>query len=199
MRLESRTRLPRNHPGVSPLQPFPSPADPALLAPPLLFLGLPLRAFLFRFVFSLLDFSLDSFFFLGRIFLRKRLIIFFNEPLELLSVDGHYFVSPHFGGLDLSLAIELLLDFALDVGVIALLLVVRPIVLSHNPCQRPHLLLRKSTIRVGREVWQRPGGLAGLRRIRLRRKSPDSFIRRDGRWGCGRRSRRLILLAESGH
>src|ERR1700730_7194875 len=210
MRLESRTRLGRNHPGVSPIRQFASyqpkvvglrhiADELAVLFPRLLFLGLPIRAFFFRFVFSLLDFSLDSFFFLGCICFRKRLIIFFNDPLELLSVDGHYFVSPQFGGLDLSLAVELLLDFALDVGVIALLLVIRPIVLSHHPCQCPHLLLRKSTISVGREVWQRPCRLEGLRPLRGRRRSPDSFIRRDGRWGCGRRSRRLILLAENGH
>src|SRR6267143_1997316 len=210
MRLESRTRLARNHPGVSPIQQLASyqpkvvgfrhiADELADLFPLLLFLGLPLRAFFLRFVLSLLDFSLDAFFFLVRIFFRKRLIILFNEPLELLAVEGHYFVSPHFGGLDLSLAIELFLDFALDVGVIALLLVVGPIVLSHNPCQCPHLLLRKSPIGVGREVWQRPCGLAGLRPIGSRRRSPASFIRRGGRWGCGRRSRRLILLAESGH
>src|ERR1700732_3679805 len=186
MRLESRTRLARNHPGVSPIQQFASYqpkvvgfrhiADELAVAFPLpLLLSLPLRAFFFRFVFSLLQVSLDSFLFLGRISSRKRLVIFFNEPLELLPVDGHYFVSPHVGGLDLSPAIELVLDFALDVGVIALLLVVRPKVLSHNPCQRPHLLLGKSAMGVGREVWQRRCWLAGLRPISLRRRSPDGF------------------------
>src|ERR1700736_4665214 len=193
MRFESRTRLGCNHPGVAPIQQFASyqpkvvrfrhiADELAVLFPLLLFLGPPLRAFFFRFVFSLLDFSLDSFFFLGRICFRKRLIIFFNEPLELLSVDGHYFVSPHFGGLDLSLAIELIPDFALDVDVTALPLVVRPVVLSHNPYQCSHLLLRKSAVSVGREIWQTPCGLAGLRPIRWRRGSPDSFIRRGGRW-----------------
>src|SRR3977135_2932492 len=113
MRLESRTRFARNHPGVSPIQQFASyqpkvvgfrhiANELAVLFPLLLFHGLPLRAYFFRFILSLLYLSLDSFFFLGRIFSRKRLIIFFNKPLELLSVDGHYFVSAYFGGLDLS-------------------------------------------------------------------------------------------------
>jgi hypothetical protein len=93
MRLESRTRLARNHPGVAPIQQFASyqpkvvrfrhiADELAVLCPRLLFLGLPLHAFFLRFVFSLLDFSLDSFFFLGRIFFRKRLIIFFGSAQE---------------------------------------------------------------------------------------------------------------------
>ena len=149
--MELRARLAINHPGVASVQNLAAHqaevvgvghfADElAPLLPGLLFFRLPLLLLAFRLVLALIGQLLNSFLFLDRVFLVERLVVFFNQACHRLAVELHDFVGLRFRGLDLAAAIQFVRDFAVDVGVVALLLVVIAIVLRHYAGQRPHLL-----------------------------------------------------------
>ena len=109
-------------------------------------------AILLRFVLALVDDLLDLLFFFGRLFGIERLVIFFDQPLHLLAIDLENFVGFHFGRFGFSLAVQIVLDLAIDVGVVALVLVVLDVLVRDHTKQLPHLFLRELAVGSGRKI-----------------------------------------------
>src|SRR5271165_3055463 len=174
MRLVARTRLGVDDPGLAPSHQLRTHElevvgvgdlmnELAALLTFFLFFFYPLLVVTLGFVLVLIDDLLDLLFFFGRIFLGERFVVFFDEPLHLLAVELKNFVSLRLGGLGFSLAVELAVDVAFNVGVVAFLLVILVILVHDHAQQLLHLLLGEFAAGVGRKV--EVGALLWLRRF----------------------------------
>ena len=105
-----------------------------------------LLAFLIRFIFALVNDLLDFFLFFGRFFGVERLVIFFDQPPYLLSIDLQNLVGLHFRRFNMSLAVEILLHLAIHIGVVVLLLLVLNVLISDYSKQLLHLFLRELAV-----------------------------------------------------
>src|SRR3981081_4858034 len=76
------------------------------------------------FVLALLDYFLDFFFFFLSVLVGEGFVVFGDQALDLLAVDLHDLGSFRFSVFYLTFAVEFVLFFALDVGVVALAFVV---------------------------------------------------------------------------
>src|ERR1700680_1416816 len=206
VRHKGRTRLAINHPGLAPANQLCSHQFEVVgvghlahkLAPVLaifLFLFFPLFTGAFGFILALVDNLLDLLFFLGCVFFREWFVVLFNQAIDLRAVNLHDLVGLGLSGLHVSLAIEIVLNVPLDVGVVALALVVLGVLVGYHTKKLLHPFLRARTIDLGRPIAR--GGtrfrcrrgivfeVTGVGRIG-RRGSP-----RIGTWG--RRLGRILL------
>ena len=165
VRLKLRTRLAVDHPSLATSDQFCSHQlevvsvgdfahEFAAIFAFLLFFLFPLSALFLRFVRALVNDFLDLYFFLGRVFPVERPVIFLDQPLHLLAIDLQNLVGLHFRRLGLPPAVELVLDFAVDVGVIALPLLVLDIFVGHYAEQLLHLLLGELAVSIWRQIGQ---------------------------------------------
>src|SRR3984893_1630704 len=163
VRHKARTRLAINYPGLAPAYQLCSHQFEIVgighfahkLAPVLaifLFLFFPLFTGAFGFILVLVDHLLDFLLFLGCVFFREWLVVLFNQAIDLLAVNLHDLVGLGLSGPHVSLAIEIVLNVPLDVGVVALALVVLDVLVGYHTKQLLHLFLRESTIDIGRQV-----------------------------------------------
>src|SRR5713226_7640940 len=115
----------------------------AALLPVLRFLFLALFAVFLRlvlaFVNQLSDFSL---FLLGVVF-SERLVVLFDQPFDLFTVELHHLIRLRFARFHAAFAVELVLFGALHVGVIAQLLVIFQVPVGNLPEQLTDLSLGK--------------------------------------------------------
>jgi hypothetical protein len=193
VRLEPRPRFAINHPGVASAHLFRADQLEVIgvgdfaheLSPILAFFRLfffALAPIFVGFVLTLVDDLLDLLFFLRGFLGVQRLVIFLDEPLHLFAVNLQNLVGLHFRRLGLPLAVEIMLHFAIDVGVVALPLVVLDVFIGDHAQQLPHLFLRELAVGPGSQI-----GDSSLRRVRCGRR----LILRSCGGSCG--GRRLLL------
>src|SRR5207244_1383103 len=108
----------------------------------LLFFLHTLAAVRVRFVLALVGNFLDALFFFPGFICRKWLVVLGNQALDLLSVNDEHFRRPRFDLLDIAMAIEFVLLFALNVGVVAQAFLVFQILLRNEAEKFADLLLR---------------------------------------------------------
>ncbi len=77
------------------------------------------------------------------------------------AIDFQNLVGLHFGGLGFSLAVQVVLDLAIDVGIVPLPLFIFDIFVCNDAKQLPHLFLRE--LAVGSRCEIGDGGRLGLR------------------------------------
>src|SRR5438270_4586962 len=99
--------------------------------------------------------SLNLLFLLCGVFLGEWLVIFLDQPLDLLAVNFEHLVRLHFGGLDLSFDIDPVRHLSFDVGVVAQALVVFHVLLPHHAKQLLDFRRRYGTVSVRSnvELW----------------------------------------------
>src|SRR5258708_9512071 len=160
MRLKARPRLAVNHPGLAPAKrcgPYKFEVvgvgnfvDKLASFFPI-FLGsfLPLLAIFVGLVFPLVDNLLDFLFFFGSLFWIERFVVFGNQSLHLLAVNFKNFVSLDLSGLGMPLAVEVVLNLTLDVGVVAFFPGVLFVLVGYHAKQLLHLLLRQRAVGAG--------------------------------------------------
>ena len=78
-----------------------------------------LRRSRFGFVLALVGNFLDALFFFSRLVRGQGLVVFGDQALDLFAVNHEHFRGPRLNLLDVALAVEFVLLFALDVGVVA--------------------------------------------------------------------------------
>src|SRR6202047_855102 len=200
VRHEARTRLAINHPGFAPANQLCSHQFEVVgvghfahkLAPVLaifLFLSFSLFTGALGFILVLVDNLLDLLFFLGCVFFREWLVVLFNQAIYLRAVNLHDLVGLGLPGLHVSLAIEIVLNVPLDVGVVALALIVLDVLVGYHTKQLLHLFLRERTIDSGRQL-ERGGDRFRCRRGIVFEVSADGRVgwsggSRPGTWGRG--------------
>src|SRR5882672_8586926 len=124
----------------------------------LLFFPRALSARVFGFVLPLVHDLLDFLFFFFRVLGIEGLAVFLDQPLHLLAVKLHHFIGLYVDRLHIALAIEVALLVALRVGVVAQPFVVLDVLLGGHAKQLLHLLLRQSSVGIGREIGQGSDG-----------------------------------------
>src|SRR5207302_3335287 len=100
----------------------------------------------------LVDDFLDLIFFFGGFLLGDRFIVFLDQPLHLFAIDIQHLVGLGLGRLRAPFAIQIVLDIALDIGVVALFLVVLDVVRS-DFLDEISDLLRAEAAGDGRQRW----------------------------------------------